>query len=183
MASTWTAELDALLVKKIRVEGVRFADAARAIGEATDQAFHPHETTCIRRLRALEGRPPRPVFTRVNTSKIRGRVRAPLAERAQLPTAMVLTLPLERVESLGVDGAAREVLFATTPGWEWTIDEHGASDALACARHQATLTGAELVVLERAPELVVAIRMPGDQAGRVFALVVVRARRVREGTS
>lgn len=174
--ASWTPELDALLEKTVRTDGGRYADAARAIDKATRGRFAPHATTCLRRLRVLDARR---ASTRVDTapasSAIPSRVRAPLATRSVLPTMQVLALPFDRVERASPRAVADEVLFAETPGWRWEIVDDGAGDALAVARHRATLRGDDLVVLERAASyVVVAVRGQAERVARQLVLVVVR---------
>jgi hypothetical protein len=172
--ANWTPELDALLEKTIRTDGGSYADAVRVITEATRGRFVPHATTCLRRLRVLDARR---ASTRVDTatSRIPPRVRAPFADRSMLPTVQVLSLPFDRVERASPQEVVDEVLFAETPGWRWEIVDDGAGDALACARHRATLRGDDLIVLERAPSyVVVAVRGRTDRLARQLVLVVVR---------
>lgn len=179
--ATWTKELDALLVRTIRAEDGRYADAARAIARATRGKFAPHATTCLRRLRALDLAPARSLkhreaSTRVDTP-IPARVRAPLEARSELPAIQVLAIPLQLVDRRELRGAVDDALFAATPGWRWEIVEEAQADALACAKHRASLRGFDLVELERDRfSVTVAVREPPGYV-RQLVLVVIRWRR------
>lgn len=115
--------------------------------------------------------------TRVDTS-IPTRVRAPLEVRSELPLTQVLALPLAHVDRRELRGAVDDVLFAATPGWTWEIVEEAQADALACAKHRASLRGFDLVELERDRfSVTVAVREPPGYVRQLVLVVVRHARR------
>lgn len=136
----------------------------------------------MRRVVQLDAeREAREASTRVDA--IPSRVRAPLAVRVAPPGVMVLSLPLEAVERHvdGVDGVLRETLLAIPPGWTYARDPEARADAIACARHQATLRGDELVLLEDLYDVgapVVAVGRRNGPPARILALAVVRFSRL-----
>lgn len=172
---TWTTKLDKILTETLR-EGGTYAEAARRIGRASRGSFEPHPSTCLRRARALRAE----LSTRVDTSRIPPRRRAPIGERLRPPNVMIVALPLAFVDADlrgDVDGTLRDVLCALPPGWSWSALDPDAVrlDVLASARHQATLRGDVLEVLEDAPGSwpVVFFRRAHALRGRQLVLVAV----------
>lgn len=113
------------------------------------------------------------------TDRIPGRVRTRPQGTLAPPNVIVLALPLSACDRHphGVAGVVRETISAIPPGWSHSIDEAAGSDAVACARHQATLRGDDLLVIEPpAPTTfpVVALRRAGACSALMLTLVVVR---------
>jgi hypothetical protein len=167
-----------------------------AVRRVTRGRYTPTADACVLRLVTLgyQRDPDRferwrrgaPASTRVDTPPIarpiRSRTRAPLPERLAPPGATVLALPLPAVEAHrhGFRGLAHDLLSCSVPGWLWTLDLDAGRDAIACARHQASLRDDAFEVLEEVPgePPVVMVRMRGKERGNLFALVVVRYARV-----
>lgn len=120
-----------------------------------------------------------PATPSTTSETIPTRTRAPLAVRVAPPNVNVIALPLAMTERHpdGVEGLLRDLLCAIPPGWSWSVAdfEETRADAIACARHQATLRGDAFEVVEVTPaQPAIVLVRSGDRPGRTFALVVVR---------